>query len=331
MVNCIHSVIHIMWGEEDQMVDIRTIQIIQKISQKGSFQKAAEELYLSQPALSQYISRIEKELGYKLYNRIDGKCILTGAGEVLLKEGTPILEEFDKMLADMKEISRKQSDNITIGCPTGYTVTWFSDFLKDNVLDGMKIKIVEDTVENLIRLLLNKNTDMIFIPALYRHKNLIYKTICEEISYLAVPKGSKWDMQFRPKGRMVSVAELENIPYILDVSIAHQYLVEKVICNDVNLNTIFKANDWDIALHLVSEGVGITLIPYWKTGYNREKVAYYPIEETKNACRIFSYVYNKDTKFTDAMQKIVDHVVSKFGDSESYKEINIDHLPLKYK
>ena len=46
------------------MIELKTIQMIKAIEEEGSFQKAADVLYLSQPALSQYIKRVEKELSF---------------------------------------------------------------------------------------------------------------------------------------------------------------------------------------------------------------------------------------------------------------------------
>ena len=101
------------------MIELKTIQMIKAIEEEGSFQKAADVLYLSQPALSQYIKRVEKELSFNLYERSGGKCTLTEAGEVLLEEGTALLEQYEKMLQKMKDAASVNKKRVFFGCPTG--------------------------------------------------------------------------------------------------------------------------------------------------------------------------------------------------------------------
>ena len=312
------------------MIDIRMLQIISEIHKEGSFQKAAESLYLSQPALSQYVSRAEKELGFKIYNRIDGKCYLTEAGEIMLTQGEPIIEAFAHMLEDMKEVSRKKSGGIILGCPTAYTVPWFTGLLKGDMFTNTKIQMIEDNVETLIESILNKSIDMIFIPAVFKHKKLEYRTICKEMWYLAVPKGSQWDVKFHPEGSMVEIEQLKDIPFIMDQSVAYKYSVNSMMGEYVRENTVFEAKDWDIALQLVSEGVGVTLVPYWKTGSDRNTISYYPISCEENACRVFSVAYHKDREITSTMQVIIDYVIEKFGDSDAGRIIPHEELPLKF-
>ena len=59
----------------------------------GNFTKAAEQLYLSQMALSQSVARLEKELQVEIFRRERGAITLTPAGRVLVEEGRKILSK----------------------------------------------------------------------------------------------------------------------------------------------------------------------------------------------------------------------------------------------
>lgn len=98
------------------MIELKTIQMIKAIEEEGSFQKAADVLYLSQPALSQYIKRVEKELSFNLYERSGGKCTLTEAGEVLLEEGQHYLNSM-KNAAKMKDAASVNKKEFSLVAP----------------------------------------------------------------------------------------------------------------------------------------------------------------------------------------------------------------------
>ncbi len=75
---------------------------------QGSFTKAAERLGISQPALSQQISKLEQELNYKLIDRLKKPLVLTPEGEVLLDR----VEEITKLMDSLKDITIELDETI---------------------------------------------------------------------------------------------------------------------------------------------------------------------------------------------------------------------------
>ena len=59
---------------------LRTFCVLEK---KGSFSRTAQELYLTQPAVSQHIKALESFYGVGLFDRVDKKLVLTEAGKTL--------------------------------------------------------------------------------------------------------------------------------------------------------------------------------------------------------------------------------------------------------
>ena len=66
------------------------------IAELGSLSKAAEKLYVSQPSLTQYINRLEDNLGIKLFDRSKSPINLTPAGELYLKYAVDSMERKKK-------------------------------------------------------------------------------------------------------------------------------------------------------------------------------------------------------------------------------------------
>ncbi len=86
---------------------LRQIQIFRHVGKQLSFTKAAEELFLSQPAVSGQIKQLEKEVGLPLYEQLGRKIFLTEAGKQMYEFSTEIqslLKEFDKKINDLKGV-----------------------------------------------------------------------------------------------------------------------------------------------------------------------------------------------------------------------------------
>lgn len=89
----------------------------------GNFSKAALELYVTQPAVSRMLSRMEEHLGMKLFERAHGKVNLTESGEILYKR---IAEGFRgiEMALDEIEARRTGTDTVTLSVSTAFTTHW---------------------------------------------------------------------------------------------------------------------------------------------------------------------------------------------------------------
>lgn len=81
----------------------------------GSFTEAAEEMYISQPALSQHIKALEKEVGVKLISRAGRKLELTAAGKYFYYHSKTIFTDYEKMCEETKRIAERGTENLTIG------------------------------------------------------------------------------------------------------------------------------------------------------------------------------------------------------------------------
>lgn len=81
------------------MLDQRGCRIIKAIAKEHSFSKAATSIYISQPALSRYISNLEATLGVKLFNRSTIPLTITPAGEILLQ----YIQKFQELDQELQE------------------------------------------------------------------------------------------------------------------------------------------------------------------------------------------------------------------------------------
>ena len=93
-------------------MELRQLTYFIAISDAQSFTRAAEKLFISQPALTGQINSLESELGMKLLERTNKSVRLTPAGEVFYKHATQVLSEVDNALLHVQKIRR--SDQSTL-------------------------------------------------------------------------------------------------------------------------------------------------------------------------------------------------------------------------
>lgn len=86
------------------MLDVRRLKILREVAERGSFSAAADELHLTQSAVSQQIAALERETGTKLLDRNHGRVRLTDPGATLVSHAEAVigrLEEAERELADI--------------------------------------------------------------------------------------------------------------------------------------------------------------------------------------------------------------------------------------
>ncbi len=92
-------------------MEIRQFMYVSMAAECGSFTKAAEKLFITQPALSSYISKLEEELGVRLFDRSVTPLGLTYAGEKYLAYARDILRQADGLEREIRDISNHLAEH----------------------------------------------------------------------------------------------------------------------------------------------------------------------------------------------------------------------------
>ncbi len=95
-------------------MDINQLEVLVAVAREKSFSRAAEVLYRTQPAVSQAIRRLEKEVGEKLFDRSSKDGTLTIAGEVLLDYAKQMLNLRQNAHVAIKELKNLHHGKVTI-------------------------------------------------------------------------------------------------------------------------------------------------------------------------------------------------------------------------
>src|SRR5260370_32055135 len=96
-------------------MEIHRLRYFVAVAQTQSFSRAAERCFVSQPSLSQQISKLEKSLSQRLFDRLGRRVVLTDAGRLLLERAEAILaavEDTERLLRDRDSV---EGGRLTIG------------------------------------------------------------------------------------------------------------------------------------------------------------------------------------------------------------------------
>lgn len=201
------------------------VECIVALVEEGSFSKAAEKLFISQPAISQNIKRMEQQYGVKIFDRSTKTMHLTEAGSAIYQaakkmQGTE--REVGMILADIKQL---RTGTITLGT-TPFRATCMlpkSLFRFKNSYPGVKVETVFDSIHNLQQLLRSGEVDFCIEADLFPTEEFRTEEIAAETYYLAVPANHPFNI-----GREKQCLSREDICQ----KTPHLYRVEGVHINE---------------------------------------------------------------------------------------------------
>ncbi|MQS75309.1 LysR family transcriptional regulator [Companilactobacillus halodurans] len=147
-------------------MDIKQIKYALEVAKSHNFTEAARNLYLSQPSLSEQVTKLEKELGFKLFLRHKGRPLtITYAGHEFFNQAIRVEKEFEQLKTIKNTFKNEQATFIRIGVlgTFGYTKIQYliNEFRK--LYPEIKIEFTIDVSENLIKQFSRNKLDIIFV------------------------------------------------------------------------------------------------------------------------------------------------------------------------
>ena len=111
-------------------MELRHLRYFVAVAEELNFSRAAGRMYLSQPALSQQIRKLELELGVELFQRAKNHVALTEAGLVLLEGARRVLVLVEQTAREAREVGGAQSRHLKVGFPEYANHTSVADALQ---------------------------------------------------------------------------------------------------------------------------------------------------------------------------------------------------------
>lgn len=143
-------------------MELIQLRYFQTVAQLQHITKAAEQLHISQPALSSAISRLEAEIGIDLFDRRGRNIYLNHFGQIVLRNSQEIFAKIEKMEMEIQEALYQKTQNISFGTNNVMLLTrWLGDFSVSN--PGLRITQKIASAKQLEEELLLGKTDFIVL------------------------------------------------------------------------------------------------------------------------------------------------------------------------
>lgn len=280
------------------------------IAKYKSYSKAADELFISQPTLSQAISRLENQLGVKLFDRDNLTVSLTSAGKIFLEDANEILAATERLKKKMKNISESNYGTIRVGSSQFYGSFIFPVLipsLKENY-PGIKIEITEESSDQLETMVENGELDFAFIPLPITSGHLTSCHMFNEKILLAIPDESGINSKLR-------LTPDKHWPYVENFSaLAHEnfMLLKKnmklrikadALCENAGFspNVIIESQNMETLRNYVALGMGISFLSHLLASTNKPGILYYQLHDY-SIVRDFVLIYSKNNPLS-SMEK----------------------------
>lgn len=159
------------------------------IDKEGTLKKASEALFISQPALSQAIQKMERHLGLPLFDRSCTPMKFTEAGKLFLttaKEMKISQVALDRKLTDLTQLS---SGSLKIGTSSFRATSLLAKSIRDfsEKYPRVQLELITDQITPLTEKLLNGEIDMVIESDCFDHNLFHTIELFTETYYLAVP------------------------------------------------------------------------------------------------------------------------------------------------
>ncbi|MBE9525633.1 MAG: DNA-binding transcriptional regulator OxyR [Proteobacteria bacterium] len=301
-------------------MNLRELEYLVAVDEELHFNRAAERCFVSQPTLSGQLKKLEEELGTSLIERNTRHVSMTDVGIAVAEQARKILSE----VKAIKDITQTYNDpmagELNVGLiPTiaPYLLPVIIPSLKKN-FPNLTLWLHEHQTAILLAKLKNSTLDCLILALPVEKNKFSAIELYHEAFWLAVPNDT--------------ILSKKSSIKLLDLNKQEMLLLEEGHClrgqaldvcfsAGATENNTFRATSMETLRYMVSEGIGMTLLPELAIPKKRsvlDNINYIPFEEPKPS-RLIGMLYRKGSYREESFQKIAKVIKEILGDSNNRK------------
>lgn len=287
------------------------MEYVYAVYEAKSFSKAAKELFISQPSLSATIKRIEKKVGYPIFDRSTKPLQLTEYGEAYIhtvEELMLVKNEFTNYINDLGEL---RAGSLKIGGTTLFISLVLPAILGEfgKKFPMVKVELIEETTAVLEQMVKNGSVDLVLDNCILDKEIYDWKPLREEHLLLAVPRSFAINEQLKAyqitPDMMQTAKYLEDDVKEIDLKVfeGQPFILQKKE-NDTRLRThnicqrqqftpqvLFEVDQQMTAYNITSSGMGISFVSDTLAlrVSGSSEVVYYKLEKRSSTREVHFY------------------------------------------
>ena len=239
---------------------LNELRYIVAVAQERNFRRAAEKSFISQPALSLAIQKLEEELGLKIFERGKNNISVTPVGAEIVGQAQRTLEEVERI----REIARQGKDQLAGTLRLGIIYSVGPYLLPDLVpalkklAPDMPLEIEENITANLDTLLRNGKLDVIIIALPFGDSGIVTQAVYDEPFEVVVGNDHHWANRRSIKAQELSSEKV----LLLDSGHCFSNQVAEA-CPELNRKgaETQQGTSLETIRNMVASGLGITVLP----------------------------------------------------------------------
>lgn len=299
------------------------LEKIVAIAREGSMAKAAQKLYITQPALSKCLTKVEASLGETLFTRRPNGLSLTYAGECLVKRAEQIMKLYDDVEIEFCELNHMRKGILKLGSAKRIGTLVLPNLLKrfKELYPNIKIDIIEEDSMILEEQVLSGVLDIAILCLPLKNTNISYRVFYEEPLYAAIP-------EHHPLNAFACHKSGEEMPYLpLNALKGAEFTLTKpfkktrlaadriLACLNGDYSIGLESQNIETVIHLVANGLGISLIPhiYSKVYKTENTICYYQLEDYLTPTWQWAVIYDKSIENLTRPSRELYHILCKEG------------------
>ena len=240
------------------MTDFRSIETFLWVVKLGSFRGAAQRLNTTQPAISQRIAQLEREMGVKLLNRDHRVASPTPSGRQMMVYAEKLIGLRSEMMAEVGDRSAMRGV-LRLGVAETIVHTWLPRLVKsvNEIYPNLSLEIEVDITPNLTARLLAQEIELAFVVGPLSTPGVQSRVLCDyQIGFLASPSLGLGNAP-------VTRRDLARFPMITFPRKTKPYEAVRAVFDRPDLPPIRLHASASLAtvIHMAIEGLGIAVIP----------------------------------------------------------------------
>ena len=239
---------------------LNELRYIVAVAQERNFRRAAEKSFISQPALSLAIQKLEEELGLQIFERGKNAVSVTPVGVQIVEQAQRVLEA----AAHIREIATRGNDQLAGTLRIGiiysvgpYLLPGLIPALK-RLAPNMPLEVEENITGNLDALLRNGKLDVIIIALPFGDSGIVTQPVYDEPFEVVVGNDHRWAKRRSIKAQELSAEKV----LLLDSGHCFSNQVAEA-CPELNRRgaEIQQGTSLETIRNMVASGLGITVLP----------------------------------------------------------------------
>lgn len=264
-------------------MEMRPLRYFAAVAETGHMTRAAENLGIQQPPLSQQIKALERELGVDLFRRHPRGVALTEAGRQFQIEATRMLQNMEAMQQRMARVAQGQEGALSVGFTSSAAAHRFMpEALRAFRRTYPKVELLlrENNAAELTDALVagRLHCGLLRVPVA-RPEGLLFETLLREPVVVAMPSDHRYALARAGKrARPLSLAQLctEGLILVRRPGAPGLYADLLALCHAKGLQprVVAEVDRMMTNLNLVAAGVGLSVVPASMTGAHAHAITY---------------------------------------------------------